>query len=235
MSWLLSRTSKRVTAIVFKGLFRRLNFVVTLLFARLLIRLWSWRFTFIVQGIVCLFVGVLFSIALRTIWMMPQMTLQKANYDSNSQKNIWMTFFEGSDIAYHSHFLTDCIVLTDQIFWPPRSPYIRLIDLCRHDSGAILWGRRNVAIPVRLSCWLLFLSDNFLFLFTITALVLPSQITKILLVLSMMLVIFLNTGSLSVENTLLVRYAPSYNYDLIFGSKFLLSFGFIVLGIYLLG
>ena len=50
-----------------------------------------------------------------------------------------------------------------------------------------------------------------------------------------MLVLFLSTGALPVENTLLVRYAPSHKHGLVFGSKFLLGFGFSASGIYLSG
>ena len=50
-----------------------------------------------------------------------------------------------------------------------------------------------------------------------------------------MLVVFLSTSALPVKNTLLVRYAPSLRHDLVFGSKFLLGFGFSASGIYLSG
>jgi hypothetical protein len=51
----------------------------------------------------------------------------------------------------------------------------------------------------------------------------------------MMFVVFLSSGALPVENTLLFRYAPSQRYGLVFGSKFLLGFGFSASGIYLSG
>ena len=74
-----------------------------------------------------------------------------------------------------------------------------------------------------------------LFLLTVPAVALASQLTEIPLVLSMMLVLFLSTGALPVENTLLVRYAPNHRHGLIFGSKLLLGFGFSASGIYLSG
>lgn len=74
-----------------------------------------------------------------------------------------------------------------------------------------------------------------LFLFTIPTVALASQLSEIPLVLSMMLAVFLSTGALPVENTLLVRYAPSHHHGLVFGSKFLLGFGFSASGIYLSG
>ena len=51
----------------------------------------------------------------------------------------------------------------------------------------------------------------------------------------MMLVVFFSTGAIPVENTLLVRYAPSHRHRLVFGSKFLLGFGFSTSGIYFSG
>ena len=74
-----------------------------------------------------------------------------------------------------------------------------------------------------------------LFLLTVPAVALASQLTEIPLVLSMMLVVFLSTGALPLENTLLVRYAPIHRHGMVFGSKFLLGFGFSASGIYLSG
>jgi len=87
------------------------------------------------------------------------------------------------------------------------------------------------------------LADNYsdrqlyfcLFLVTIPLVGLASQLTEIPLVFSMMAVVFLSTGSLPVENILLARYAPSNRHGLVFGSKFLLGFGFSSIGIYLSG
>ena len=66
MSWLVYRTSKTDTAAGYNELFGSLGFVLASLFVGSLTGLWSWRFAFIDPGIVCLFVGILFSIALRT-------------------------------------------------------------------------------------------------------------------------------------------------------------------------
>ena len=74
-----------------------------------------------------------------------------------------------------------------------------------------------------------------LFLFTVPLVALTSQLTEMLLVLSMMLVVFLSTGALSVENTLLVRYTPSHRHALVFDCKFRMGFGFSASGIYLSG
>ena len=74
-----------------------------------------------------------------------------------------------------------------------------------------------------------------LFLILIPLVVLASQLSEIPLVLIMMVVVFISTGSLPVENTLLARYAPSNRHGLVFGSKFLLGFGFSSIGIYLSG
>ena len=45
-----------------------------------------------IPGIVWLFIGILFSIALRTFLDEAQKLVQKATYESSSPKNIWMTF-----------------------------------------------------------------------------------------------------------------------------------------------
>ena len=92
MSWLVSRTSKTGTALGLNGLFGSLGFVLAPLVAGSLTGLWSWRFAFIVPGIVCLFVGILFSIALRIFLDDVQKPVQKAAYESSSAKKIWMTF-----------------------------------------------------------------------------------------------------------------------------------------------
>ena len=64
---------------------------------------------------------------------------------------------------------------------------------------------------------------------------LASQLKELPLVFSMMIVVFLSTGALPVENILLVRFSPSHRHGLVFGSKFLLGFGFSSLGIYFSG
>ena len=74
-----------------------------------------------------------------------------------------------------------------------------------------------------------------LFLITVPLVALASQLIEIPLFLIMMLVVFLSTGALPVENTLLVLYVPSHRYGLFFGMKFLLGFGFAASGIYLSG
>ena len=61
------------------------------------------------------------------------------------------------------------------------------------------------------------------------------QFAEIQFVLSIMIVVFLSTGGLPTENTLLVRYAPSHRHGMVFGSKFMLGFGFSASGIYLSG
>jgi hypothetical protein len=50
-----------------------------------------------------------------------------------------------------------------------------------------------------------------------------------------MLVVFLSTGAIPVENTLLVQYVPNQRHGLLFRSKFMLGFGFSASGIYLYG
>jgi hypothetical protein len=54
--------------------------------------LWSWRAAFFVPGIVCLVVGFLFSISLRTILKDEETPMQKIVSGSNSSNRIWMTF-----------------------------------------------------------------------------------------------------------------------------------------------
>ena len=74
------------------GLFGSLEFILAPLVAGTLTGLWSWRAAFIVPGIVCLGVGVLYSISLRTI-LKDEVTLaHRAVSGSNSPNSIWMTF-----------------------------------------------------------------------------------------------------------------------------------------------
>jgi MFS family permease len=238
MSWLVSRTSKTGTALGFNGLFGSLGFVLAPLVAGSLTGLWSWRFAFIVPGIVCLIVGILFSIALRTFLDDTQKPVQKAAYESSSTKNIWMTF----GLMGTALLLTGIFHQIVQ-FSLPKDFDLRVL----FTSGSLLGTGSMVALVYaagamrQLLCGRL--ADRYserqlyfaLFLFTVPAVALASQLTEIPLVLSMMLVVFLSTGALPVENTLLVRYAPSHRHGLVFGSKFLLGFGFSASGIYLSG
>ncbi|MBT5794390.1 MAG: MFS transporter [Deltaproteobacteria bacterium] len=238
MSWLVSRTSKTGTALGFNGLFGSLGFVLAPLVAGSLTGLWSWRFAFIVPGIVCLFIGILFSIALSTFLDEAQKPVQKATYESSSPKNIWMTFV----LMGLALLLTGMFHQIVQ-FSLPKDFDMRVLLT----SGSLLGTGSMVALVYAAGAMgqLLFgrLADRYserqlyfsLFLFTVPAVALASQLTEIPLVLSMMLVVFLSTGALPVENTLLVRYAPSHRHGLVFGSKFLLGFGFSASGIFLSG
>ena len=238
MSWLVSRTSKTGTALGFNGLFGSLGFVLAPLVAGSLTGLWSWRFAFIVPGIVCLFIGILFSIALSTFLDEAQKPVQKATYESSSPKNIWMTFV----LMGLALLLTGMFHQIVQ-FSLPKDFDMRVLLT----SGSLLGTGSMVALVYAAGAMgqLLFgrLADRYserqlyfsLFLFTVPAVALASQLTEITLVLSMMLVVFLSTGTLPVENTLLVRYAPSHRHGLVFGSKFLLGFGFSASGIFLSG
>ena len=238
MSWLVSRTSKTGTALGFNGLFGSLGFVLAPLVAGSLTGLWSWRFAFIVPGIVCLFIGILFSIALSTFLDEAQKPVQKATYESSSPKNIWMTFV----LMGLALLLTGMFHQIVQ-FSLPKDFDMRVLLT----SGSLLGTGSMVALVYAAGAMgqLLFgrLADRYserqlyfsLFLFTVPAVALASQLTEIPLVLSMMLVVFLSTGALPVENTLLVRYAPSHRHGLVFDSKFLLGFGFSASGIFLSG
>ena len=92
MSWLVSRTSKTGTALGINGVFGSMGFVLAPLVAGALTGLWSWRFAFFVPGIICVFVGILFSISLRTFLKGIEKPIIKSSYKSISSKNFWFTF-----------------------------------------------------------------------------------------------------------------------------------------------
>jgi len=238
MSWLVSRTSKTGTALGLNGLFGSLGFVLAPLVAGTLTGLWSWRAAFIVPGIVCLGVGVLFSISLRTI-LKDEVTLAHRTVSgSNSPNSIWMTF----GLMAVALFFTGTFHQIIQ-FSLPKDFDLRVL----FTSGSLFGTGSMVALVFaagavgQLLCGRM--TDRFserqlyftLFLITVSLVALASQLTEIPLVLIMMMVVFLSTGVLPVENTLLVRYVPSHRYDLFFGMKFLLGFGFSATGIYLSG
>ncbi len=228
MSWLVSRTSKTGTALGFNGLFGSIGFFLAPLVAGTLTGLWSWRAAFFVPGIVCLVVGFLFSISLRTILKDEETPMQKVVSGSNSPNSIWMTF----GLMAVALFFTGLFHQIIQ-FSLPKDFDLRVLLT----SGSLL----GTGSMVALVCGRM--ADRFserqlyftLFLITVPLVALASQLTEIPLVLIMMIVVFLSTGALPVENTLLVRYAPSHRHGLFFGMKFLLGFGFTASGIYLSG
>ena len=238
MSWLVSRTSKTGTALGVNGLFGSFGFVLAPLVAGLLTGLWSWRVAFIIPGIVCLCVGILFSISLRTFLEDVENPIHKAAYESSSSKNIWMTF----GLMGMALFLSGMFHQIVQ-FSLPKDFDLRVLLT----SGSLLGTGSMVSLVYgagaigQLLCGRL--ADHYserqlycsLFLITVPIVALASQLTEIPLVLSMMLAVFLSSGALPVENTLLVRYAPSHRHGMVFGSKLLLGFGFSASGIYLSG
>ncbi len=238
MSWLVSRTSKTGTALGVNGLFGSFGFVLAPLVAGSLTGLWSWRVAFIIPGIVCLCVGILFSISLRTFLEDVENPIHKATYESSSSKNIWMTF----GLMGMALFLSGMFHQIVQ-FSLPKDFDLRVLLT----SGSLLGTGSMVSLVYgagaigQLLCGRL--ADHYserqlycsLFLITVPIVALASQLTEIPLVLSMMLAVFLSSGALPVENTLLVRYAPSHRHGMVFGSKLLLGFGFSASGIYLSG
>ncbi len=238
MSWLVSRTSKTGTALGVNGLFGSFGFVLAPLVAGSLTGLWSWRVAFIIPGIVCLCVGILFSISLRTFLEDLENPIHKAAYESSSSKNIWMTF----GLMGMALFLSGMFHQIVQ-FSLPKDFDLRVLLT----SGSLLGTGSMVSLVYgagaigQLLCGRL--ADHYserqlycsLFLITVPIVALASQLTEIPLVLSMMLAVFLSSGALPVENTLLVRYAPSHRHGMVFGSKLLLGFGFSASGIYLSG
>ena len=238
MSWLVSRTSKTGTALGVNGLFGSFGFVLAPLVAGSLTGLWSWRVAFIIPGIVCLCVGILFSISLRTFLEDVENPIHKAAYESSSSKNIWITF----GLMGMALFLSGMFHQIIQ-FSLPKDFDLRVFLT----SGSLMGTGSMVSLVYgagaigQLLCGRL--ADHYserqlycsLFLITVPIVALVSQLTEIPLVLSMMLAVFLSSGALPVENTLLVRYAPSHRHGMVFGSKLLLGFGFSASGIYLSG
>ena len=92
MSWLVSRTSKTGTALGFSGVFGSLGFVLAPLVAGTLTGIWSWRLAFIVPGMVCFCVGILFSISLRTIIDLRERPKKNYEIKYRSAKNFWKAF-----------------------------------------------------------------------------------------------------------------------------------------------
>ncbi len=238
MSWLVSRTSKTGTALGVNGLFGSFGFVLAPLVAGSLTGLWSWRVAFIIPGIVCLCVGILFSISLRTFLEDVENPIHKAAYESSSSKNIWMTF----GLMGMALFLSGMFHQIVQ-FSLPKDFDLRVLLTSDSLLGtgsmvSLVYGAGAIG---QLLCGRL--ADHYserqlycsLFLITVPIVALASQLTEIPLVLSMMLAVFLSSGALPVENTLLVRYAPSHRHGMVFGSKLLLGFGFSASGIYLSG
>ena len=238
MSWLVSRTSKTGTALGINGVFGSMGFVLAPLVAGALTGLWSWRFAFFVPGIICVFVGILFSISLRTFLKGIEKPIIKSSYKSISSKNFWFTF----------SLMGLALLLTGMFHQIVQFSLPKDFDIRVHLTSGSLIGTGTMVAIVYLAGALgqLFcgrLADNYsdrhlyfyLFLITIPLVALASQLKEIPLVFSMMIVVFLSTGALPVENILLVRFAPNHRHGIVFGSKFLLGFGFSSFGIYLSG
>ena len=238
MSWLVSRTSKTGTALGFNGVFGSLGFVLAPIVAGAITGVWSWRYAFIVPGIFCFCVGLLFSISLRTFLYDSEKPIIKHEKKYSSTNNIWMIF----------GLMGFALLLTGMFHQMIQFSLPKDFDLRVHITSGSLFGTGAMVALVyvagamgQLLCGRL--ADNFsdrklyfsLFVVTIPLVGLASQLSEIPLVFSMMAVVFLSTGSLPVENILLARYAPSNRHGLVFGSKFLLGFGFSSIGIYFSG
>ena len=160
-------------------------------------------------------VGFFFSISLKTILKDEEMPIQKIVSGSNSSNSIWMIFGLMALALFFSGMFHQIIQ-----FSLPKDFDLRVL----FTSGSLLGTGSMVALVYaagavgQLLCGRM--ADRFserqlyftLFLITVTLVALASQLTEIPLVLIMMLVVFLSTGALPVENTLLVRYVTSHRH-----------------------
>ncbi len=155
--------------------------------------------------------------------------MQKVVSGSNSPNRIWMTF----GLMAVAFFFIGTFHQIIQ-FSLPKDFDLRVL----FTSGSMLGKGSMVALVYSSGAvgQLLFgrMADRFserqlyftLLLITFLLVALASQFIEIPLVLIMMLVVFLSTGALPVENTLLVRFIPSHRHGLFFGMNFLLGLGF---------
>ena len=163
--------------------------------------LWSWRAAFIVPGIVCLGVGVLFSISLRTILKDEETLAHRAVSGSNSPNSIWMTF----GLMTVALFFTGTFHQIIQFSLPKDFDLRVLFTSCSFLGTGKIVALGYIAGAVgQLLCGRM--ADRFsvrqlyftLFLIPVPLVALASQLNEIPLVLIMMIVVFLSTGALPV-------------------------------------
>ena len=173
--------------------------------------------------------GVLFSISLITILKDEETLAHGADSGSSSPNSIWMTFGLMAVALFFNGTFHQIIQ-----FSLPKDFDLRVLLT----SGSLLGTGLMMALVYasgvvgQLLCGRM--ADRFserqlyftLFLITFPLAALASQFTEIPLVLIMMLVVFLSTGALPVEDTLLVRYVPSHRHGLFFSMNLLLGFEF---------
>lgn len=228
--WLVRSTSRgQGRALAFNGIFGSLGGATAGISAGWLIDVSGWQAAFMVPGLICLAVGCMLLAAVRRgVFSEPDPPAEVSAVKS-----------DGRTLIVVFGLLTVTMFLAGMIYYSTQTALPKLFEL-RH-GGLLTRGAFGIGVMVAcvytVAAFMQLiggqLADRFplktvyagAILCQLPLLALAADTGGLMLVIVAMLMVSANAGALPAENMLLARYTPSSRHGLVFGAKFVLSFG----------
>ena len=238
LAWLIRNAVNKGTALGFNGLFGGLGPAIAALSAGALIEIYGWQAAFIVPGAVVVATGGLY-------WgMIARGLIVETKTDLNP-----MTPVAGSDRIRVFVVLAVTMLGTGLIYQATQAAVPKLFTERLVDwTGGSVMGVSSVVAAVYVAGGLMQIVGGRLadiyplktvylcaFLLQVPFLFLAGILGGPVLVVVVLFMVSINTGSMPTENVLVARYAPSRWRSLAFGLKFVLALGISGLGVLLEG
>lgn len=228
IAWLIRNAARRGKALGVNGVFGSIGIAGAGIVAGTLIDLFGWRAAFILPGVVCLLTGLGLLVCLR-LGLVEEGTPPRAADPPPSRSDMLRVFA----ILLLTMFFMGLIFQGTQAALPKVFD-LRLRDIAGEGAfgiGLILAGVYTVGGIMQIVGG--YLADRYplkpiyicVYLFQVPVLAALAGVSGLPLIAVAMLIVLLSTVGLPAENMLLARYTPMRHHSLVFGVKFVLSFG----------
>lgn len=228
IAWLIRNAARRGKALGVNGVFGSIGIAGAGIVAGTLIDLFGWRAAFILPGVVCLLTGLGLLVCLR-LGLVEEGTPPRATDPPPSRSDMLRVFA----ILLLTMFFMGLIFQGTQAALPKVFD-LRLRDIAGEGAfgiGLILAGVYTVGGIMQIVGG--YLADRYplkpiyicVYLFQVPVLATLAGVSGLPLIAVAMLIVLLSTVGLPAENMLLARYTPMRHHSLVFGVKFVLSFG----------
>ena len=228
IAWLIRNAARRGKALGVNGVFGSIGIAGAGIVAGTLIDLFRWRAAFILPGVVCLLTGLGLLVCLR-LGLVEEGTPPRAADPPPSRSDMLRVFA----ILLLTMFFMGLIFQGTQAALPKVFD-LRLRDIAGEGAfgiGLILAGVYTVGGIMQIVGG--YLADRYplkpiyicVYLFQVPVLATLAGVSGLPLIAVAMLIVLLSTVGLPAENMLLARYTPMRHHSLVFGVKFVLSFG----------
>ena len=228
IAWLIRNAARRGKALGVNGVFGSIGIAGAGIVAGTLIDLFGWRAAFILPGVVCLLTGLGLLVCLR-LGLVEEGAPPRAADPPPSRSDMLRVFA----------ILLLTMFFMGLIFQGTQAALPKVFDLrLRHIAGEGAFGIGLILAGVYTVGGIMqivggYLADRYplkpiyicVYLFQVPVLATLAGVSGLPLIAVAMLIVLLSTVGLPAENMLLARYTPMRHHSLVFGVKFVLSFG----------